>query len=137
MERSRPDILIRDRESRTIIIAEVQSNPPDKNDSRALDQLKRYVRAFGDDDTFAILADRDSIRIFQGDPSCDSKPLTLPAPAILRYYDADFDSHVAYESYLASLIEAWLNDLSIHWKSEHPPSENDVPARLLTRLQAA
>jgi hypothetical protein len=137
MERLRPDIVIRDRESRPIIIAEVKSNGPRNDDSRALEQLKRYVTAFGDDDTFAILADRESIRIFRGDPSSDPAPVTLPASAILRYYDAEFDSHALYESYVASLIEAWLNDLSIHWKSEHPPSEDAIPPALLTRLQAA
>jgi hypothetical protein len=135
VEGFKPDILIRDRDGRSIIIAEVKDGLND--DSHALDQLKHYVTALGDADTFGLLADRTNIRIFRGDPASDAQPVTLATSSILRYYDAEYDDQIAYESYLASLIEAWLNDLSIHWKSEHPPSEQDVPPALLTRLQAA
>jgi hypothetical protein len=136
-DRFRPDIVISDRNSNAIAIVEVKLGTSENADPRALEQLKRYVVALGDANTFAILADRDYIRIYRGEPSTDREPVVLAAPEILRHYDADYEKQVVYEPYLASLVEAWLNDLSIHWQSEHPPGEKQLPEDLVTRLQAA
>ncbi len=135
-DRFRPDIIISDRNGNPIAIVEVKASAA-AHDARILDQLRHYIAATGDADTFAILADPDTIRIYRGEASNDSTPITIAASGILKRYDADYDSQVIYEPYLASLIEAWLNDLSIHWKSEHPPGEDLLPKELVTRLQAA
>lgn len=136
-ERSRPDIVISDRDSNAIAIVEVKSIGSSADLSSSLAQLRRYVTAFGDRNTFAILADPINIRVYRGEPGQDSDPIVLSAPDILHHYDADYDKQIVYESYLASLIEAWLNDVSIHWQSEHPPGETDLPQELITRLRAA
>lgn len=135
-DRSRPDIVINDRDSNAIAIVEVNSMSI-ADLSSALAQLRRHVAALGDDNTFAILADPVTIRVYRGEPTHDSRPIILSTPDILHNYDADYDKQIVYESYFASLIEAWLNDVSIHWQSEHPPGETDLPLELITRLRAA
>jgi hypothetical protein len=41
-----------------------------------------------------------------------------------------------FESYLLTLVEAWLRDLSYHWKSENPPGSEELrSAGLLKRLE--
>ena len=134
-DRFRPDIIIRDRSGSPIAVVEVRRRGAAHG--RELDQLRHYMAAMGDPDTFGILADPDNIRIYRGNASSDSSPIIIASPGVLRLYDADYDSQIIYESYLTSLIEAWLNDLSIHWKSEHPPGEDLLPKELVTRLQAA
>ena len=136
-DRLRPDIVISDRNSNTIAIVEVKAGPSTADRPNGLDQLRHYVAALGTPDTFAILADPHYIRIYHGVPSDEDQPILLRAEDILRHYDADYDKPAIYEPYLTSLVEAWLNDLSIHWQSEHPPGEGQVPEELVSRLQAA
>jgi Type I restriction enzyme R protein N terminus (HSDR_N) len=136
-ERFRPDIIISDRNSHAIIIVEVKAGAFHGDERSALDQLRRYVTAFGDADTFSILANPEQIRIYRGAPADDADPIVLATSDILRHYDAEYDARGVYEPYLASLVEAWLNDLSIHWQSEHPPGEHQLPEQLVSRLQAA
>jgi len=135
-DRFRPDIVISDRNSDPIAIVEVKRGTS-YSVPHSVAQLARYMAALGGSNTFAILADPQYIRVFHGDPAGDSNPITISAPEILRHYDADYESQEVYESYLTSLVEAWLNDLSIHRQSEHPPGENLLPEELVTRLQAA
>jgi hypothetical protein len=136
-DRLRPDIVISDRNRNTIAIVEVKAGPSSAHEPKGLEQLRHYVAALGNPETFAILADPRYIRIYHGIPSAETQLVLLPAGEILRHYDAEYDARPIYEPYLTSLVEAWLNDLSIHWQSEHPPGEKDVPEELVTRLQAA
>jgi hypothetical protein len=41
-----------------------------------------------------------------------------------------------FESYLLTLVEAWLRDLAYHWKSEDPPGSEELGrAGLLEKLE--
>jgi len=41
-----------------------------------------------------------------------------------------------FESYLLTLVEAWLRDLAYHWKSEDPPGSEELgKAGLIEKLE--
>jgi hypothetical protein len=40
---------------------------------------------------------------------------------VLAFYDPESIEGIIYQSTLITLIQAWLHDLSYHWKSENPP----------------
>jgi hypothetical protein len=51
-------------------------------------------------------------------------------------YDPEFPRERVFESYLLTLVEAWLRDLAYHWKSENPPGSEELGrAGLLEKLE--
>jgi hypothetical protein len=60
----------------------------------------------------------------------------LDTREILQFYDPEFPGKRVFESYLLTLVEAWLRDLAYHWKSENPPGSAELErVGLLERLQ--
>ena len=69
-------------------------------------------------------------------PTSTGKWQGSSTPTILRTYDPNFDNHFIYETYLTTLLQAWLDDIAHHWKSTEPPGVKDLPQEL-ARLIAA
>ena len=60
----------------------------------------------------------------------------LDTRQVLQHYDLEFPGKRVFESYLLTLVEAWLRDLAYHWKSENPPGSEELGrAGLLERLE--
>jgi hypothetical protein len=50
--------------------------------------------------------------------------------------EPDFPIKRVFESYLLTLVEAWLRDLAYHWNSEDPPGSEELGrAGLLEKLE--
>ena len=86
-----------------------------------------------------MVVDPSEIRIYSptgarlGSPIC-----TMPTRDVLRLYDPEIDHKNIFGTYLQTLVNAWLQDLAVHWKSQRPPGSDQLEAiGLRSRLEGA
>ena len=101
-----------------------------------VDQLERYVEAAHRSlPAFSLLVDPVAMRFYRGtDPN--ALLATLDTHEILARYDPDFGKNPIYESYLASLVQAWINDLALTGVEELPLEVRPLPRELQEMLAA-
>jgi hypothetical protein len=124
------DVLVMDSEDRPVLLGEVkdQVGLPLAEDL----QLTKYLGAMDSVVPFGMLVDPDSIRFYRWDGEHLSGPvLSTETASILRYYSSYFDEFRTKgidESYLLTLVKAWLRDLSYQWKSKTsgPPGSKEL-----------
>jgi hypothetical protein len=128
------DLVAVDREGKSVVLVEVKTTPAPER--AAADELIAYLKALPQAVPFAMLVDRDHIRLFRWDGTSLSPASTLRTADVLRRYDPDFGKGRIFESYLATLVEGWLRDLAYHWKSERAPAAEELDAiGLLPKLE--
>jgi hypothetical protein len=132
-----PDIVRRDEHGIPVAIVEVKHAVHLADRSYLLRQLSDYLHRAGSV-RYSFLVDPRTIEIFEGDP-LEERSLTLPTSDILERYDHEYrERHNIDEGYLATLVNAWLDDLSFHWAAlEERPGEKRLPQGLLDVLRAA
>jgi hypothetical protein len=78
---------------------------------------------------FCMIVDRDTIRLKKKEFEPRSEvELVFDLKEVLRPYDPEFGTKRVAHFYLRTLIEAWLRDLSYHWKLEDPPKSDELAA---------
>jgi hypothetical protein len=114
------DFVAKDKDGNIFLIGEVKTNNLRGN---AREQLKHYLSQYHGDISFGMLVDTENIQIFRWNEQELSEPIqVLNTADILRFYDPKFGQKQIFESYLTTLVEAWLRDLAYHWKSPKPPA---------------
>jgi hypothetical protein len=126
------DATIMDRENNVVAFVEVKAHPVDRWARILPAQLAKAAQQAA----FVLAIDPNDIRLFRPDGDNLGEPIVeLDTRQVLRHYDPDFPKKRVFESYLLTLVEAWLRDLAYHWKSEHPPGSDELDrAGLLEKL---
>lgn len=120
MEIQTLDFVAKDKDGNIVLIGEVKTN---NLRGYAKEQLKHYLSQYHGRVSFGMLVDTENIQIFRWDEQELSEPIqVLSTEDILQFYDPKFGQKQIFESYLTTLIEAWLRDLAYHWKSPNPPA---------------
>jgi hypothetical protein len=128
------DAAVVDRENHAVALIQVKASPIGaKGETIVRGQLER----FADHVDFVMTVDPASIHLYRVDGSDLGRPIVyLETPQILQHYDLEFPKRRVFESYLLTLVEAWLRDLAYHWKSENPPGAEELQrAGLLEKLE--
>lgn len=117
------DILVTAPQGQPLLVVEVKRHTLDPN---VREQLAKYSQAIVAD--FVMSVDPQQITVA---PTQNGKPrweqaIILPTDSILRHY-TDVPSFDEIEGfYLESLVEAWLQDFSLSWKSALPPGYEEL-----------
>jgi hypothetical protein len=113
------DAAVVDRQNRAVALIQVKAYPVDgKWEAIVRGQLERSAEHAD----FVMTIDPTAILLYRVDGSNLVGPIVdLDTPQILQHYDPEFPKRRVFESYLLTLVEAWLRDLAYHWKSENPP----------------
>ena len=127
------DAAVVDRENHTIALVEVKAHPVE----RWATILPRQLAKFAERVAFVLTIDPNCIQLYRsGEESLGEPIVRLDTRQVLQHYDPEFPRERVFESYLLTLVEAWLRDLAYHWKSEDPPGSEELgKAGLLEKLE--
>ncbi len=123
-----------DRENQTVALVEVKTRPLGERWGTVLaHQLAIYAERVD----FVLAIDPVNIRLYTVDAGALGEPVAvLDTGRVLECYDPDFPKKRVFESYLLTLVEAWLRDLAYHWKLQHPPGSEELrEAGLLEKIE--
>jgi hypothetical protein len=126
------DAAIMDRENHVVALVEVKAHPV----ARWATVLPKQLPKFAEQGAFVLTIDPNGIHLFRPAGENLGEPIVrLDTQQILQHYDPEFPGKRVFESYLLTLVEAWLRDLAYHWKSEKPPGTDELRrAGLLEKL---
>ncbi len=123
-----------DREDQPVALIQVKANPVGHRwASVHLSQLAKLAEQV----EFVLTIDPVSVYLYRTKGENSEEPIVhLDTPQVLQHYDPEFSKRRVFESYLLTLVEAWLRDLAYHWKSESPPGSEELRrAGLLGKLE--
>ncbi len=117
-QRFKADLVGYDSAERPVLVVEAKAHPI-QYPRETLDFL---VARAGPVD-FWLLADPSRLQLYAaGRPAADDGPLVeLSTPAILAEYDPTWADRDPSEFYLVALVDAWVRDLALRWRSPEPP----------------
>jgi hypothetical protein len=126
------DIVAYDANGEPILVVEVKST----SDARVSTQIVRDTETFIEQAhrpvRFFLIANPKTLYLYRRDDDRAWKLAhAFAAEAIFREYDETYGRDPIFESYLASLVQVWLNDVAGNWHSANPPgaeiiAENDL-----------
>jgi hypothetical protein len=127
------DAAVVDRENHTVALVEVKAHPVE----RWATILPRQLARFAERVAFVLTIDPNCIQLYRSGGESLGEPIVrLDTRQVLQHYDPDFPRERVFESYLLTLVEAWLRDLAYHWMSEDPPGSEELGrAGLLEMLE--
>ena len=122
-----------DRENHAVALVQVKAHPVE----RWATVLPRQLAEFAEPVAFVLTIDPNRIQLYRpGGESLGEPIVQLDTRQVLQHYDPEFPGKRVFESYLLTLVEAWLRDLAYHWKSENPPGSEELGrAGLLEKLE--
>ena len=127
------DAAVVDRENHTVALVQVKAHPVE----RWATILPRQLAKFAERVAFVLAIDPNCIQLYRPEEESLGEPIVhLDTRQVLQHYDPEFPGKRVFESYLLTLVEAWLRDLAYHWKSENPPGSEELGrAGLLEKLE--
>ena len=127
------DAAVVDRENHAVALVEVKTHPVETWATI----LPRQPANSAERAAFVLAIDPNCIHLYRPAGEDLGEPIVrLDTRQVLQHYDPEFPRKRVFESYLLTLVEAWLRDLAYHWKSENPPgSEELARAGLLEKLE--
>lgn len=128
------DAAVVDREDHAVALIQVKARPVGDN---WVTILPRQIAKFAEPVDFVLTTDSNFISLYRWAEGALTGPIVqLDTAQVLQHYDPDFSKKRVFEFYLLTLVEAWLRDLSYHWKSENPPGTEELrSAGLLGRIE--
>ena len=128
------DAAVVDRENHAVALIQVKGHPVG---DRWTTTLPRQLASFGERVAFVLAVDPNSIALYRPNGETLVEPIVqLDTRQVLQHYDPEFPNKRVFESYLLTLVEAWLRDLAYHWKSDNPPGSEELrEAGLLEKVE--
>ena len=118
------DAAVVDRENHAVALIQVKTYPVG---DRWMTILPRQVARFGERVAFVLTIDPNNIALYRAEAENLVEPIVkLDTRQVLQHYDPEFLKKRVFESYLLTLVEAWLRDLAYHWKSDNPPGAEEL-----------
>lgn len=122
--RIQPEIVILDSDELIILLAQAQANHQKQGDTS---EVISWLEAGNGAIPFVMFIDLEKIQIFKWDGNNCSEPiLSLSTADVLSHYEPNFSSKKIYSLYLKTLAEAWISDISKHWKLATPPASKEM-----------
>jgi hypothetical protein len=118
------DIVVSDSSDRAVLYVIVKGGPagPDR-----VDQLLDYLRSSQPEVPFGMLVDPEKIVVLRSDIEDPARPTCeLKTADVLSLYEPEYRTKRIFFNYLQTLIEVWLRDLALHWKTESPPGSEEL-----------
>jgi len=127
------DAAVLDRDNHAVALVEVKAHPVESWATI----VPRLLARFPERVAFVLAIDPKCIHLYRPAGENLGEPIVqLDTRQVLQHYDPEFPGKRLFESYLLTLVEAWLRDLAYQWKSEKPPgSEELARAGLLEKLE--
>jgi len=114
-----PDIVVKDKDDKPIMFVTVKASRVYEAEEFTLYGLENYQHV-----PFLMYVNTKYIRIYK---SGNSEPIKkLNVLEILKFYDPGFHDRKMRQSFVMTLIQAWLVDLDYHWKSPNPPALKEI-----------
>jgi hypothetical protein len=116
------DAAVVDKENHEVALIQVKAHPVEK----WAEILPKQLATFADQVAFVLTIDPNHISLFTPEGENLGEPIVhLDTRLVLQHYDPEFPRKRVFESYLLTLVEAWLRDLAYHWNSENPPGSEE------------
>jgi hypothetical protein len=119
------DMIVDNHEGLPVLLVEVK---PRKANSRTTDQVTALLRYADLPALYAMIVDPERIEVFVWDGNQLTGPaFSAEAGPILGYYSEYYEDFLAKgirQSFLETLVKAWLRDLDYQWKTK----SSNVPA---------
>jgi hypothetical protein len=126
------DLVALDRDDRPVLMVAAEEQKPYPE---LLDAYLEVLQAIRRDIPFVILANIEEMTIYRKDRTRSLQPIaTIPTKETLRFYSPDFGETRVFKDYLVGMIDAWLRDFMMHWKSPTPPASEAMTALGLAGL---
>ena len=119
--RHRFDIVAYDQYDTPVLVVEVKRSGDVRTYERLIADTGRYVDVAARRAPFFMIATPKQIDLFMRESGEWRLVHSFDAPAVLKRYDRRYGADPVYESYLASLIQVWLNDIAYNWREAMPP----------------
>ena len=119
--RHRFDIVASDQNDRAVLVVEIKRSGDTREWDTLIDDTKRYVDGASRKAPFFMIVTPDEIKLYTRTTGEWRLAHTFDTSEILRRYDDRYGEDPIYESYLASLIQVWLNDIAYNWHEPNPP----------------
>jgi hypothetical protein len=117
------DAVVVDKDNQTVALIEVKAYPVE----RWATILPRQLAGFAERVDFVLTIDPNCIQLYRlGGESLGEPIVRLDTRQVLQRYDPEYPRERVFESYILTLVEAWLRDLAYHWKSEEPPGSEEL-----------
>jgi hypothetical protein len=117
-------------DGKALLLVEVKANAGDLAQSIA--RLRAYLNAADSVIPYAMLVDREQIRLYKWDGTVLNGPIFMAetVPTLCDYADVPDNSSIRgmSEQHLTTLVKIWLRDLAYHWKSATPPGTESLAA---------
>ena len=128
------DVAVVDRENHTVALVQVKAHPVER---WATIFQQRQLAKVAERVAFVLTIDPNRIQLYGPEGGSLGEPIVhLDTRQVLQHYDPEFPGKRVFESYLLTLVEAWLRDLAYHWKSGDPPGSEELgKAGLLEKLE--
>ncbi len=128
------DAAVVDRENHAVALIQVKAHSVG---DRWTTILPRQLASFGERIPFVLTIDPNNIALYRSEAENLVEPIVkLDTRQVLQHYDPEFPKKRVFESYLLTLVEAWLRDLAYHWKSDNPPGAEELrEAGLLEKVE--
>jgi len=118
-----PDIAAYDAEDRPVLFLDVKGYRIAGDDVR--DELLTKFSDVARPGEFVAIADPERVIFYRwGSDGHPHAAAELKTPDILSHYEADAARTEIFEYYMSILLEGWLRDLALHWKSASPPGQD-------------
>jgi hypothetical protein len=116
------DAAVVDREDHAVALVQVKAHPVERWATSLPSQLANAEQV-----AFVLTIDPNCIQLYRPAGEILGEPIArLDTRQVLEHYDPEFARKRVFESYLLTLVEAWLRDLAYHWKSENPPGSEEL-----------
>jgi hypothetical protein len=114
-----PSIVAKDQEDQPVLMIDVRF--PERYSSPELNILKmeNYQHI-----PFLMYANTNVMRIFKAPNFAEI--IRLDTKTVLAFYNPESVKRMIFQSTLLTLLQAWLHDLSYHWKSKNPPYIEEI-----------
>lgn len=118
--RPQPDFEVVGPDGDVKLVAEVKG--PGYSIERAREQVSQY--AAGLNAPWAMLATPREIHLFRITVGNRPEPVdAMPMSRLVAHYGRENKRELYFESYVRTMLELWLRDLTVHWKrAKEPPS---------------
>jgi hypothetical protein len=127
------DVAVVDRDNRAVALVQVKAHPVRRRETILPTQLPNFAESVA----FVLTIDPNRIHLYTPVGESLGEPIVqLDTRQVLQHYDPEFSKKRVFEPYLLTLVEASLRDLAYHWKSEDPPTSEELGrAGLLEKLE--
>jgi len=127
------DAAVVNKENHAVAVVQVKAQPVERWAAILPGQLAKFAEPVA----FVLAIDPNYISLYRPAGGNLGEPIArLNTRLVLQHYDPEFPNKRVFESYLLTLVEAWLRDLAYHWKSDTPPGSEELDrAGLLEMLE--